>query len=125
MMRRTIYILLVMIVLGGVGGLIAIYALDFKPAKLQTIISGTPRPTETVSAEPAREDKWQPRITAVGSLVSVNGIDVTPQVLGIVRQLYFDSGQYVEKGAKLAQLDTDTEMADLRNFQAQLANAEA
>src|SRR3954453_5557420 len=125
MLRRTIYILLVLVVLGGVGGLIAFYAFDFKPKMLQTIIMGAPRPTETVSAEPAREDKWQPRITAVGSLVSVNGIDVTPQVPGIVKELYFDSAQYVEKGAKLAQLDTDTEMADLRNFQAQLTNAEA
>jgi len=125
MLRRTIYILLVLIVLGGVGGLIAFYAFDFKPKMLQTIIMGAPRPTETVSAEPAREDKWQPRVTAVGSLVSVNGIDVTPQVPGIVKELYFDSAQFVEKGAKLAQLDTDTEMADLRNFQAQLTNAEA
>jgi membrane fusion protein (multidrug efflux system) len=125
MLRRTIYFLLVLILLGGVGGLIAFYAFDFKPKMLQTIIMGAPKPTETVSAEPAREDKWQPRITAVGTLISVNGIDVTPQVAGIVKELYFDSGQNVEKGTKLAQLDTDTEMADLRNFQAQLANAEA
>src|SRR4051812_48449474 len=125
MLRRTIYFLLVLILLGGVGALIAFYAFDFKPKMLQTIIMGAPKPTETVSAEPAREDKWQPRITAVGTLISVNGIDVTPQVAGIVKELYFDSGQNVEKGTKLAQLDVDTEMADLRNLQAQLTNAQA
>ena len=86
---------------------------------------GAPKPTETVSAEPAREDKWQPQITAVGSLSSVNGIDVTPQIAGIIKAIYFDSGQYVEKGAKLVELDTDTEMADLKNFEAQQVNAEA
>jgi membrane fusion protein (multidrug efflux system) len=125
MLRRIIYFLLVAILLGGFGGLIAFYAFDFKPKFLQTMIMSAPKPTETVSAEPAREDKWQPQITAVGSLISVNGIDVTPQVAGIVEEIYFDSGQYVEKGTKLAVLDSDTEAADLRNFQAQLANAEA
>jgi membrane fusion protein (multidrug efflux system) len=124
MLRRIIYLFLVTILLGGVGGLIAFYAFDFKPKMLQTLIMGAPKPTQTVSAEPAREDNWQPEVTAVGTLQSVNGIDVTPQVAGIVKAIYFDSGQYVEKGAKLVELDTDTEMADLRNFQAQQTNAE-
>ena len=125
MLRRIIYFLLVAILLGGFGGAIAFYAFDFKPKFLQAVIMGAPKPTETVSAEPAREAKWQPQITAVGSLSSVNGIDVTPQVAGIVKAIYFDSGQYVEKGAKLVELDTDTEMADLKNFEAQQVNAEA
>src|SRR5947207_13407539 len=125
MLRRIIYFLLVTVLLGGFGGLIAFYAFDFKPKFLQTVIMSAPKPTETVSAEPARDDRWQPQITAVGSLTSVNGIDVTPQVAGIVKAIYFDSGQYVEKGTKLVQLDTDTETADLRNFEAQLTNAEA
>src|SRR5262245_59673494 len=125
MLRRIIYFLLVTILLGGFGGLIAFYAFDFKPKFLQTVIMGAPKPTETVSAEPAREDKWQPQITAVGSLISVNGIDVTPQVAGLVKEIYFDSGEYVEKGVKLVQLDTDTEEADLKNYEAQFANAQA
>jgi membrane fusion protein (multidrug efflux system) len=126
MLRRIIYFLLVTILLGGFGGLVAFYAFDFKPKFLQAVIMGAPKPTETVSAEQAREDRWQPEITAVGTLVSVNGIDITPQVGGIVKALYFDdSGQYVEKGTKLVELDTDTEMADLKNYEAQLKNAEA
>jgi RND family efflux transporter MFP subunit len=125
MLRRIIYLLLVTVLLGGFGGLIAFYAFDFKPKFLQTIIMSAPKPTETVSAEPAREDKWQPQITAVGTLISVNGIDVTPELAGIVKEIYFDSGQYVEKGTKLAVLDSSTEEADLKNFQAQLTNAEA
>jgi len=84
MLRRIIYFLLVAILLGGFGGAIAFYAFDFKPKFLQAVIMGAPKPTETVSAEPAREDKWQPQITAVGSLSSVNGIDVTPQIAGII-----------------------------------------
>ena len=125
MLRRIIYFLLVIVLLGGFGGLIAFYAFNFKPKFLQTMIMSAPKPTETISAEAAREDKWQPQISAVGTLSSVNGIDVTPQVAGIVRAIYFDSGQYVEKGAKLVDLDTDTETADLRNLEAQLTNAEA
>ena len=67
MLRRIIYFLFVAILLGGFGGAIAFYAFDFKPKFLQAVIMGAPKPTETVSAEPAREDKWQPQITAVGS----------------------------------------------------------
>lgn len=124
MLRRIIYLLLVTIILGGLGGAIYYYAFKAKPEMIAGFIASAPKPVETVSAEEARQDQWEPEVAAIGSLTAVNGIEVAPQVGGIVRELFFDSGDLVKKGQKLVQLDTDTEDADLKNFRVQLGNAE-
>lgn len=124
MLRRIIYFFLVIVLLGGLGGAIAWYAFDFKPKMIAGFIMSAPKPVETISAEEARQDQWEPQIRAIGTLTAVNGIEVAPQVGGVVRELLFDSGDLVKKGQKLIQLDTDTEEADLQNFKVQLANAE-
>jgi membrane fusion protein, multidrug efflux system len=123
MIRRIIYFLLATIVLGGLAGGIAWYAFDFKPKFLAEVISGAPRPPVTVSAEKVIPDSWQSQIGGIGSLTALDGIDIAPQVGGVVREIKFDSGQDVKKGQVLLVLDTDTEEADLRSFEAQLANA--
>jgi membrane fusion protein (multidrug efflux system) len=124
MLRRIIYFLLVTVIFGGLAAAIAWYAFDFKPKMIAGIIMSSPPPVETISADQAREDSWQPQILALGTLTAVNGIDVTPEVGGVVREINFESGQKVKKGDKLVQLDTDTLDADLRNFEVQLANAQ-
>ena len=124
MLRRIIYFILVIVLLGGLGGAIAWYAFDFKPKMIAGFIQAAPRPVETVSAEEARQDQWEPQIKAIGTLTAVNGIEIAPQVGGVVKELMFDSGDLVKKGQKLIQLDTDTEEADLSNFRVQLQNAE-
>jgi membrane fusion protein (multidrug efflux system) len=124
MLRRIIYFLLVTVLLGGLGGAIAWYAFDFKPKMIAGFIMSAPKPVETVSAEAARQDQWDPQVGAIGTLTAVNGIEIAPQVGGIVKQLMFDSGDLVKKGQKLIQLDTDTEEADLQNFKVQLGNAQ-
>ncbi|MBL8895001.1 MAG: biotin/lipoyl-binding protein, partial [Rhizobiales bacterium] len=123
-MRRIIYFVLVTVLFGGVAALIAWYAFDFKPKMIAQMIMSAPPPVETISAEAARDDTWQPQILALGTLTAVNGIDVTPEVGGIIREINFESGQKVKKGEKLVQLDTDTLAADLRNFELQLGNAQ-
>ena len=124
MLRRIIYFLLVIVLLGGLGGAIAWYAFDFKPKMIAGFIMAAPKPVETISAEPARQDQWDPQVGAIGTLTAVNGIEVAPQVGGVVKELLFDSGDLVKKGQKLIQLDTDTEEADLKNFRVQLDNAQ-
>jgi membrane fusion protein (multidrug efflux system) len=123
MFRRFIYFFIVMLVLGGLGGLIWYYAFEFKPKMLAEVILGSPRPAETVSAEAAKEEAWQPEIASIGSINPVNGIDIAPQVGGVVKQVFFESGKDVKKGDKIVELDTDTEVAQLKSAEAQLANA--
>lgn len=122
MIRRILYLLLVTVILGGLGGAIAFYAFQFKPKMLAEVIMGAPRPPETVSAEEARADRWQPRIEGIGTLTAFQGIEITPQVGGIVTGIGFESGQDVAKGTLLVKLDTATEEADMRSIAAELAN---
>jgi membrane fusion protein, multidrug efflux system len=123
MIRRIFYFILVTAILGGLAGGIAFYAFDFKPKFLAKVILGAPKPPETISAEAARTDSWQPQISAIGTLVALDGIDVTPQVGGVIKDIKFDSGETVKKGQILVVLDTDTEVADMESLEAQLANA--
>ena len=124
MIRRILYFLLVTVLLGGLAGGIAWYAFDFKPKFLAEVILGSPLPPETVSSEAARTENWQPQVAGIGTLAAVDGIDITPQVGGVVKEIKFDSGQDVKKGDLLVVLDTDTEVADMHSLEAQLANAQ-
>ena len=125
MLRRIAYFLIVTFILGGLGGGIAWYAFDFKPKFLAQVILGSPQPPQTISAEAARAETWQPRLSGIGTLTASDGIDITPQVGGVVEQVHFESGQDVKKGALLISLNTDTEEAELRSLTARLANAES
>jgi RND family efflux transporter MFP subunit len=125
MIRRTFYILLVTVILGGLGGGIYFWSHIQLPAIIAESIKNAPRPPETISAEPARTDSWQPQIAGIGTLTAFEGIDITPQVGGIVKEINFESGQDVKKGTLLVKLDIATEEADMRSLTAQLVNAEA
>ena len=78
----------------------------------------------TVSEEAAKADTWQPDFTSVGNLDPVQGADIANQVAGNVTAVNFDSGQEVEKGQLLVQLDDSNERAQLEGFQAQEKLAE-
>lgn len=125
MIRKTLYFLLVTVVLGGLAGGIYFWSHIQLPSIIAEAVKNAPRPPETVSAETARTDTWQPQIAGIGSLVPSEGIDITPQVGGVVKEINFDSGQDVTKGQLLVKLDISTEEADMRSLTAQLVNAEA
>ena len=78
----------------------------------------------TVSDEAARQETWQPNFVSVGNLDPVQGADISNQVAGNVAAIGFDSGQEVEKGQLLVQLDDSNERAQLQGFQAQAQLAE-
>ena len=122
MIRRTLYILLSTVVLGGMAGGIYYWSHIGLPGMIAEMVTNAPRPSETVSAEEARTDTWQPQIAGIGTLTAFEGIDVTPQVGGLVKEINFESGQNVKKGQLLIKLDITTEEADMRSLQAQLAN---
>lgn len=78
----------------------------------------------TVSAEAAKTDTWQPDFTSVGNLDPVQGADISNQLAGNVVAVNFQSGQAVEKGQLLVQLDDSNERAQLAGYQAQEKLAE-
>jgi cytochrome oxidase assembly protein ShyY1 len=54
----------------------------------------------------------------------VQGIDISPQVGGVVRAINFESGQDVQRGQLLIQIDDSVEQADLKSNLATLRNVE-
>jgi membrane fusion protein, multidrug efflux system len=81
-------------------------------------------PAATVSAEKVMWKTWQPYLTSVGSLTAVNGVDLAAETSGIVKEIHFNSGQYVHTGDTLIVLDTALQEAELKDNLAKLKLAQ-
>ena len=62
----------------------------------------------------------QSYITAVGSLKAQRSVDISSEIAGRITKFYFSSGQKVEQGALLVQLDDSVYKANLAEAQAAL-----
>jgi membrane fusion protein (multidrug efflux system) len=107
---------LVLLFLGAVLG--GIFGWKYTQMQQQAAMGGPP-PPPVVAAADVTEESWQPRLKAVGSLVATQGIFVTNEVSGQVREIHFESGQEVKKGDLLIQLDDSVDQADLKGLIAQ------
>jgi membrane fusion protein, multidrug efflux system len=114
--RFLIAAIIVGLFLGGVG----YFNLVFKPKMIGEFMAKMVPPPATVTAEAAKTESWIDRVRAIGTLVAIEGVDIAPQVGGIVTDYFFDSGHDVEKGEKLVKLDTSVEEADLADNKATL-----
>lgn len=121
MSRRFIITGLVIAVL--LGGL-AYFQFVFKPNMIHSFLSKMRPPPATVTAEPARTEKWIERLAAIGTLTAFNGVDVASQVAGVITEIPLESGENVAQGGKLVQLDIAVELADLASSRATLHEAE-
>lgn len=117
--RMTIAIVLLVLVFGGIFGWKALQGYFIG----QYFANFTPPPV-TVSATEAAIESWQPRLEAVGSLRAVRGVDVPAEVAGVVETINFRSGDDVEAGDLLVQLDDSAEQAELPGLRARLQLAE-
>jgi membrane fusion protein, multidrug efflux system len=111
--RMVIMLVAVGVLLGGIVGYNA-----FKGYMMQKYMASTPAPTSTVSAMTAEYQQWQPQLSAVGTLRAVRGVDVTTEIAGLVRSLEFKSGDEVKAGQVLAQLNADSDIAQLHSLEA-------
>ena len=117
--RFLIAAIIVGLFLGGVG----YFNLVFKPKMIGEFMAKMVPPPATVTAEAAKTESWIDRVRAIGTLVAIEGVDIAPQVGGIVTDYFFDSGRDVAKGDKLVKLDTSVEEADLADNKATLQQA--
>ena len=74
-------------------------------------------PAPVVVAKARRKDV-PIQLTAVGNVEPYSNVSIKPQVSGQLTQIFIEEGDYVQKGAKLAEIDP-------RPLQAQVAQAEA
>lgn len=115
MVKRLIIVLLgLAVVFGGVLGW-QVYA----ERQLHQRLAAQGQPPVTVSATHAKAEVWHPEYRAVGSLEARHGVDVTSEASGLVVKLNFESGQEVEEGQVLVQLDDAPDRARLQGLQAQ------
>ena len=115
MKKAIIGIAFVLLVAGGLGGI--------KALQIKTLIASAKnysQPPETVASAVVREEKWQGMLTAIGSVTAVQGVTITPELAGTVREINFESGATVAKGDLVVKLDTSSEEAQLRSLDAQV-----
>ena len=121
-LRLILMLLLALLVFGGVFAVKAIIG-----AQTNKFFDNMPQPAAAVSAAEAKAERWADDAQSVGTLVAVNGTDVTTEAGGVVRSIEFEAGQPVKAGAVLVRLNTDNEVATLKSLEtsARLAKVQA
>jgi membrane fusion protein (multidrug efflux system) len=112
--RMIIAVILLVVVFGGIFAYKAVGNYF-----MQQYFANFEQPPAAVSTAPAELQNWQPSIVAVGQLTAVRGVDISNEVPGTVRQIAFASGDSVEAGELLVQLDDSVERAQLPGLEAQ------
>ncbi|HTZ68481.1 MAG TPA: efflux RND transporter periplasmic adaptor subunit [Roseiarcus sp.] len=124
--RRPIVFVVTLALLAALTGGLAYFQFAIKPVMVKKFMAAAfaPKPT-AVTAESVEVEKWPPELTAIGTLRAYQGVVIAPQAAGVVTAKHFESGDDVEAGALLINIDDSVEQADLANGLAQLKNAEA
>lgn len=120
--RWALMLVGVAVVFGGVFLLKAFFA-----KQTNNFFDNMPQPAAAVSATTAQPQRWSEGGEAVGTLMAVNGTDVTTEAGGVVRSIQFEAGQPVAAGVVLVRLNTANEEATLKALEtsAKLAETQA
>ncbi|WP_376877082.1 efflux RND transporter periplasmic adaptor subunit [Albirhodobacter sp. R86504] len=120
MTKRFIIAIIALIVVAG--GLIGFNL--FRDKMIAGFFASMKPPVVTVSTSTAAPIKWEPGIETIGSALAGQGVDLSTEAAGVVREVPFSANDRVEKGALLLQIDDRSERADLESAQASLALAQ-
>ncbi len=116
MIRKMIVsVFLVLAVVGTLAGI--------KVVQIQALVAGSKAsgpPPETVSTAVVQPQQWQASLRAIASVTAVQGVTVTPDIPGTVREIAFESGAMVKQGDLLVRLDVTSEKAQLEAIVAQV-----
>jgi membrane fusion protein (multidrug efflux system) len=111
--RLVLVLLLLTAMFGGIFGW-----KYFSGQKMAAMMAKPPPPATIASAE-VKVETWQPYLHAVGSVEATQGVSVTTEVPGQVREILAQSGQHVEAGDVILQLDDSVDRAELEGLIAQ------
>lgn len=121
MIKRFFIAILALVLIGG--GLVGFNL--FRDNMIKQIFSNLPvqiLPVNTTTVEPT---VWKPAISAIGTVNAAQGVDLTVETAGIVRELGFTANEKVEKGQLVLRLDDVMQVADLEAARTQLELAQA
>lgn len=104
-------LLLLVLLLGGIkagqiGAMIAV-GKTFSP------------PPEAVTSATVEQSQWAPTQPAIGTLVAARAVTLGAELPGLIREVSFESGRTIRRGAVLVRLDTSTEEAQLQAAEAE------
>ena len=80
-------------------------------------------PPEAVTSTVLQVEQWRAQLKVVATLSSAQGAMLGSEVIGRIAKINVESGQDVEKGNVLIELDTTVETANLKEAQARLERA--
>jgi membrane fusion protein, multidrug efflux system len=87
--------------------------------------ASTPPHTETVSTFTTEIQKWPNSYTAMGTVEASEGIVITAEVAGKVKEIRFKSGEQVKKGTVILVQESGNEQAQLSAAEARLRLAQS
>jgi membrane fusion protein (multidrug efflux system) len=100
------------------GGVFGFYA--FKQNMIAKYIANMPVPALPVTHLTVESATWIPTIEAIGFIEPDQGVTLSNSESGLVSKIYFESGQRVEQGDLVMQLDQSVETANLESAKARL-----
>ncbi|WP_339483629.1 efflux RND transporter periplasmic adaptor subunit [Pseudomonas sivasensis] len=115
-----------MLIMLGVVLLIVLLLAGYKAFSIyqQIQVFSKPKPPVSVAVATAVEQPWQQRLPSVGTLKALQGVNLSLEIAGTVKDVQFESGQKVKAGQPLVQLDSAVESALLETAQADLGLAQ-
>ena len=116
----VITLIIVLVLFAGVTGM-----QKFISFKKSEAAANMPENISQVTAMTVKTREWTPQIAAVGYIRPNQGAMLSAQASGTVTRVNVKSGQRVNKGDLLVELDDAVEEATLKASQAQLPNAKA
>jgi len=124
MSRRLTKRMLVMLTIIGILFAAIVGYRMFVESMMKKFLAGNALPPATVTAMPVGKQLWRDRLTAVGTLRAMQGVEIASEVAGIVGKVHFKSGQLVEEGELLIEMNAEEEQAQLMALQASRRLAE-
>lgn len=116
MIKRFIIALILLVLVGG--GLVGFNM--FRDKAMQDYFANMQRPPVAVSTTEVEAVSWEPEIRAIGTVNAANGVDLTTEVAGVVKEIQFEANQSVQEGDVLVRLDDEVQRADLAAAQSEL-----
>jgi membrane fusion protein (multidrug efflux system) len=119
---KTRILATVVVALGVLGAIFGYKFIQIRAAKA-ALAARKPVPAAVTSAK-AVHQRWAVTLGSVGTLQSFQGITVRSEIEGRILSVPFESGTRVKAGDVLVEMDTATEAAQLRSYEATARLAE-
>ena len=76
-------------------------------------------PPTSITTVVAQRETWPSTLSVIGTAAAIQGVTVSADLPGTIDKIHFESGQWVQEGDVLVELDTRQERAQLASLEAQ------